>query len=509
MLAESSIRNFFSGTLYSVLSLAVGLVVTPIVVRHLGADDFGLYRVLIEWLAYLSLIELGLNEGALAIISQSRGAKSSRFRAAIRASVEGFWRIVPVKVVIGVAFVYFAPRITGSGTHDDREVQIAMAIGLISSLFSFLSPYRTALEVMLKTYIVNYLLIFQSLLTATLSLISIWQNWGLAGQIFAASLGSVSINVFAFIITKIHLRKEAEEALSTPSEGQGTREIIRSFGSVSFYGLITSVCSRLTSLSDSIFISLLIHPTAVTSFYLGQRLVQICQGQLLNVGNSSWAALADLYRSGQKDAFSEKLAELTKLITTFGFCIMTPVLFINRAFVARWVGEDNLTSHWIPMVAAFNAVIMALVAQWCWIFSTTGKQSLLVKQMIIQTLLNVALTWVLTVHYGPIGPLLGTAIAYSLTSFWIVPLLLHKHFAVEWRVLWGSMVRPTIFLLPPTAALLIFRLPAKSSWVEIFIALAGSSILIFAIAIFFVWDRNERNIWRERFARMLPKSKIG
>src|SRR3954470_2538174 len=52
--------TYLAGTLYTVATILAGFVATPILLRLLGGERLGAFRVMGEWLGYLTVVDLGL-----------------------------------------------------------------------------------------------------------------------------------------------------------------------------------------------------------------------------------------------------------------------------------------------------------------------------------------------------------------------------------------------------------------------------------------------------------------
>ena len=66
----------------------------------------------------------------------------------------------------------------------------------------------------------------------------------------------------------------------------------------------------------------------------------------------------------------------------------------------------------------------------------------LVPMTIVSSVVNVALSVALTPRLGIVGPLLGTLIAVSTTSFWYLPVLLQREFGIRTTHLLGAALTP-------------------------------------------------------------------
>jgi hypothetical protein len=60
-----SALNFVSGVLFSAVTLVVGFIATPLLLRWLGDERYGAFRAAGDWLSQLTILELGF-AGALA-----------------------------------------------------------------------------------------------------------------------------------------------------------------------------------------------------------------------------------------------------------------------------------------------------------------------------------------------------------------------------------------------------------------------------------------------------------
>ena len=52
--------TYVAGVLYTVATILAGFVATPILLKLLGAERLGAFRVMGEWLGYLTVVDLGL-----------------------------------------------------------------------------------------------------------------------------------------------------------------------------------------------------------------------------------------------------------------------------------------------------------------------------------------------------------------------------------------------------------------------------------------------------------------
>ena len=63
------------------LTFAVGLIYTPLLIRGLGQSDYGLYSLILAVSSYLSLLDLGVGNAIVRYIARSRAIKDTELES--------------------------------------------------------------------------------------------------------------------------------------------------------------------------------------------------------------------------------------------------------------------------------------------------------------------------------------------------------------------------------------------------------------------------------------------
>ena len=166
----------------------------------------------------------------------------------------------------------------------------------------------------------------------------------------------------------------------------------------------------------------------VSSFFFTQRLTTLAQALLQGIGNSTWAALAELHTRQEYETFNRRLIELTRLGSLLAAAGLAPIVAYNRYFFKLWVLDPTVSygGEAVVLVAAYNAILMPAIALWIWCFTATARVRLIVVPVLISSVVNLSLSIILTSYFGLlVGPLLGTLLANLGISLWSFPWLLH------------------------------------------------------------------------------------
>src|SRR5439155_21342533 len=154
--------NYLTVLAFSAISMAIALVTTPILLRHLGQTKLGAARAVMDWTGYLSLLELGLG-GALAPLLARELARedSSGVAGMLAAGFRAFLKVAVAMLVGGLVLAGIISRLIRIDPIYFHDLRIATLIAAAPLLLMPLSPLRALAEASQRGYVVNLLLIVQ------------------------------------------------------------------------------------------------------------------------------------------------------------------------------------------------------------------------------------------------------------------------------------------------------------------------------------------------------------
>jgi O-antigen/teichoic acid export membrane protein len=487
MYAARSMKHFLTGSFGSVLTLLVGLVAAPFLIRWLGTEKFGAYRAMLEWVGYLSLLDFGINEALIPVLTKNK----RREREAISAALQIHFKLIPLKLAASALLIWLAPSIidvSGNSTGDLRSAIAVMSIS--ASLLGLFPVFRILVETRQLGYLINNHLTVQSILLNGLALLFAFLHLGITGQALALLLAGLPFYVF---VTRFAFK-------NLPGTGwKSDSQLKKDLWALGRAPTIAGICSRLGFLSDNMVIAVILSASSVTPFFMTQRLVNFVQGILYGVGNASWAALTDIHVRGQDKVFEEKLIELTRVVVILGLISLGPIVAFNRHFITIWVGAEQFGGHWLTVLSAANVLALSLTALWAWVFGTTGKLSKILPINLSFTAVNFSSSLFLTRKLGLLGPPLGTLIALVLVSLWALPWQLSKHFQISPTQIFGALCTPLVILSPPIAGIWwIAQNYFEATWVHTLCGMGLSAILLGSIAWLTILTVEEKSNWKRR-----------
>ncbi len=493
--------TFLAGELFAVISIAAGLLATPLVLRWLGDEQFGAFRVTSDWYGHLALFELGLGGAILPLLAEAIARQDAELvRQTLAAGVKAYFRASFGMIAGGLGLAAIITWLVPVGTANANDLRRACIVCVLGMAFVPLAPFRALVEAQQRGYRVSVLLVLHSLLVTGLAVAMARAKWGISGQCLAVLFAGVA---FRLILACDALR-EFSGLLAASIKRAPEPEVWRRLWNLNWPTLIFDLASRISLLTDNIIVAGLLGASSVVPFFVTQRLTAVAQRELQGIGNASWAGLAELHAQGDLRTFNQRLIDLTMLVTVLGVACMVPLAAFNRHFVALWVGPARYGGGPLTAIASVDAILLAAFSLWGWCVSGTGQIGEMTGAMVIQSIINLILSVLLTRRCGVIGPVLGTLIAFVAVSCWYLPLLLRRLFGTSLKALIGAIAAPVELGLPYAA--IVWRISEIHEPKSLFVAafeIAAAASLYLASWWLVVLKRPERARWAERIG-MLP-----
>ena len=483
----------------SVLSMLVGFVVTPYLLRYLGAERLGALRASQQWTSYLPFLYAGLGPSlAVMLLKPASRGDLERTAAILKSGVSLMMRqTVMIILPAGLVMAWFMPELVGVSGPLRNELRWGTMIGVAASLLIPLDVFRSVLSCMQLGYLVNIALSVQSFAIAGLAVWLAWLGWGLPGQFAANVLGlalfsALTVYFVGYYLAQ-HRRVSAEPIDNTELWNLRWPMLLTGFG------------GQMNLLTDYIVVSLIADPVAVTIFSITQRLVTVLGGFVSSFSEVSWAGLAELRASGANDLFESRVFELIRLFLGMGLCLLATFAAFNHHFVRLWVGQQYYGGGALTIVTAVQTVVVGFFMLFSWSVDMAGRSRDRVVVAIPGAVLNVALSVILGRRFGLYGVTLATVIAYLAGEGWYTPYLFCRLFGVSGRSVLREIAYSCALAFPWIVGIWLaaHRSDAAMGWTKFSVEFSTACLITIAYIWLVMLRSGDRADWRARASNVL------
>src|SRR6266702_1305474 len=433
-------RNVLFNWLSTIANMAVGFFFAPFILHRLGDIAYGVWVLAISVMAYLGLLDLGMQSSVLRFVS--KGHTKGDHRGASDAISAALWVRLQISALIlilsgglAAAFPSFFKIPVQLASDTSKAIlliglttAITMSTGVVGGVLSALNRYDLQ----------NYVALMQTAVRV-IGVVAVLETGHGIVAIALCELAATLPGSLLLILIARRLYPELQIRLKKPK-----KETLRALWSYSSYAFLTTIAVQLVYQTDNLVVGAFVSASAVTYYAIanslcryGSQVVSSIAGTFVPAASTYEAAgdtagLLRLYKNGTRATI---LVSLPLLIT-----------FIARGhtFIGLWMGPQYAQS-------SGNVLILLIIL---WFFSYANitvsaiaygveKHKTTAIWAIGEGIANLALSVTLVHWYGIYGVAIGTMIPSLIVQLVFCPRYVSKlvglsSFEVVWSI-WGPL----------------------------------------------------------------------
>ena len=420
--------NFSLTLAFSAITIALGLISTPLLLRYLGAERLGTFRAACDLVGFLTLLDLGTG---MALNAYFASAVNNPDRSAVAQGVATgariYLRLAIPSVIFILSLVLFGPHILNTPPNLFVDLRLGILCVLLSIAVTWLNPLRQLADSRQQGYVIQFFNILNQILIFVLSIFLAVAGMGIAGQFLAITIGGVFV---AIVIARREIIHDPTLWSALIGRTTCSAAVSKQIWRMNWASFTISAAGRLSLQADNLLIAMFLGPIPVVIFVASQRLLQLGATLASTVGGSVWAGLAQIYHSGNHGLFCQRVLDATRFTAILSLSAILPAVVWTGSFVRLWIGSEYYAGDAVIVAASVGIWLQAFLVIWGWVFSGLGMQAKLVPWSLAFVVVNVSLSCILTAKFGLIGPVLGTAIAHFILTSWWFPILMRREFGI-------------------------------------------------------------------------------
>jgi len=487
-------------------SVFMGFVVTPIVIRKLGPEHYGIWLQVFSILEYFWLFDLGFNPAITNFCARFQAVRDDeRINQVINTALFYFSMIAVAIWVTTPILAIRAARFFKVAEADRHEFStLILLTGLCFGLQMMLHLFLSALDGFQRFDLTSRVMVLQVVLRSSGYFVVLELGYGLVqmAEVFIAA------QLLGYGLNFLNFRR------AFPQMRLGTRYVSRTmFGDILRYGLKSFVASNSTlalSQSGVLAVGHYLGETAVGFFGLPSRMLQQVTDVISRVGMVTRSSAAELTATDQR----EETIALGVYANRYSLALFMPLsvflLVWGRPLLMRWVHNPAMVAGSAPLLPVFllsYSLVLAGQFSSSSLLYGVGRHGGYARGLLVEALLYVAgLVWVVP-RYGILGAAwISASLMIAVRGVytpWLVCRALDYSFPAYMRRIY---VRPLVAALPAFALALLLRtngLPG-ASWFQLVVAGGLVSLAYGAVALFLCVTPGHRSMLFSRLPVIGP-----
>jgi O-antigen/teichoic acid export membrane protein len=476
-----------------VVSLFTGFVLSPLIIRHAGADGYGIWALSFALVDYYWFLDFGFRSATVKYVAHyAATGEAERIGEVLSTSLVyagGFAAVIVL--VVGT----FLPRIVGffqvAPAYRFTFTVLLSLITLSWCTGAVLGLFQISLEAVQRFDITNRIAVGTTAVRAIAQAALLFGGFGLI-PLGAATIGS---QVLGYVLNFVWFRKLFGRVRISPR--LASRAMLKQLGGFGIHSFFVTISTQLQNQSAPILIGHFL-PAAFTGFYnLPMRLVQYTAefvGRIAVVTNASAAALAAKEQAAA-------LKQLGIYANRYSLVIFLPMAILlgvqGEQFLVLWVGPAvaHYSAQVLPILLA--GYVIAVVGQLSsgMLLIGMGRHQGYARGMVTETVLGFVLLPLVIPRWGIVGAAwVGALLMIANRGCYLAFLTSQALRLVIWEYAAQVYVRPLLSAIPAAAISVALKrsvLPG-TSWVQIALAAAVAGLSYYPVALFFAIDGEHR-----------------
>lgn len=484
------------------ISLVIGLIYTPLLIRFLGNSEYGIYTLAMSLISYLSILDLGFGNALVRYTARNR-AQGKEEKNLIGMFLLFYSAIAVAVVIIGIIMSqnmenFFATSFTGT---EAETLRLIFNILLINTVIAFpASVFSSVIRSHERFIFSNLINLLQNLINHGIMI------WFLLIGFKSVALAWVSLisTAFVAIINFYYCMVKLKVKIGFEKFDSAFYKEIFVYSAFIFVNIIVD---QLYASTDKIILGKVCGSVAVAVYGVGVTFQQYYTQFSTAVSGVFLPYITKL--SMQKNAIQEMSAVFLRIgriqlmllsLIVVGFAVY------GQNFVQLWAGSEYMEAYYIALLIMVPSLIPLSQNIGISILQALNKHKIRSVMYLCIAILNVGLSIPLAVKYGGIGAAIGTAVGNILGQILFMNWFYWKRIGIDIPTYWRSLVSLIVRLIPVAILFSVtLFIPVTGGWFGLLLRIVLGMVCVVPYYYFIIFNSNERKLVQSVMKRFRAK----
>lgn len=481
------------------LHFVVGLVYSPVMIRLLGQNEYGLYQTVASVISVLGVLNLGFNAGYIRFFARYKSEGRQDKIPSLNGIFLVIFSVIGAIVLLCGIFLTFNLNLVFDKGLSDSEYSIARVLMLLMTFnmatFFPMSVFSTIISANEKFVILKLLSLSKTVLTPLITLPLLLMGYRSIAMVLVTVSISLGIDiVYIFYVFKVLKNRFSFKNLDVA--------VFKELFIYTSFIAINIIVDQVNSNMGKILLGRFSGTAAVAIYSVGYTLYTYYMTISTAVSGVFTPKIHRIVAEN-KDKLSLQREQLTGLFIRVGriqffllALVSTGLLFFGKAFIANfWVGKTYINSYYVMMVLVFAATIPLIQNLGIEIQRAQNKHKFRSIIYLFMAIINIIITIPFCKLYGAIGATFGTAVSYIVCNSIIMNIYYHKKCNIDILSFWKSILKILpVLAIPVLLGICINRFINLAS-LPIFLLSVLLYICVYAVSLFFfAFDSYEKQL---------------
>ncbi len=498
---EKVAHGVLSRYVTTAIGIVTSIILTPMLLFHLGREVYGLYAALGSIMAYLFVLEFGTGSAVPKYVAELWAKNDAEgLNKLVSSFFFAFLALSLSLILAALISLPLVPRVFKTSPELASTAEIVFFLTVVN--FAIILPFSTMGGLFFGThriYITYWLDGFFYALNLASAYLALKLNYGLVG----VTVGTLGARILVIILLAWFAQTRCPGVRLKLSYFDW--KVVKRVGTPSLYYFIIDLSSLIILSTDQLIISSFIGVAAVTAYSIAFRLWSIPAGLITTLSNVLLPYISELDVYGNLPRLRDLYSKLTKYSLLLAMGVFACVAAFGEKLINLWVGPENFAGTAVLFCFGLMFPLHTIVGSSAQVLIGMAQHKKLAWVLFSEGILNVGLSLLLLHRFGVLGVALGTVIARLMTSFWFAPWYVCRILRQDFREYLRDVGLTLIPFVPSLGFAVIVRQWSASPFLIIF----GGSLATCATYLAFFsrlsLSRAERQGWWDRVTALAAR----
>lgn len=487
----SNRKKIFSGIavdyIGSIIAVVVGFVVVPYYFDYISKVEFGVWLVISGVVALFTMADLGTDQYLTTITVNDDKFYGDTYADYISSIL--FIKIIVAIIITTIAIVtyVFLTSIVDIDIMYQKEAKFAFILSSSQLVLGvFFSTISTILYARHHYSLINSFTTVFAIATSLGTVYLLSLDFGIASfplALLASTLVQYTI-LFIYLLKKYPNIKLKIKGFYFIDK----KEII---GYTTTFQVLKWV-HTLRIQYITIVINNLIGPVFVTKYNLSNKIPILIPSYAIKIVHPFFPTISNLFHKGKIKEVEDILFKISKILFRLAIFFGISIFVLNESFVSLWIGNDKFVGVDVMLWIVLYMMIYMAMGAFGIIIYASKKFEKWTTWSIVEIILAVVLSYLLSFNYGLTGVVAGFVLSSTITQIYLFSIVL-KQLDIKKNIFLKEMLLYAIpyNILPLIVGVGLFYLVKINTWLEFMISGSLLVFLAFFIEIVQILKSNE------------------
>ena len=493
-----------------VLNTATSIILTPLLLRYLGVDEYGLYQMVYSIGHYILILDLGISSVMVRYIAEYRakGDKEGEenFSAIIgRITLFLAGIIVIVGLIVNGQLENIFKNLSTSDYEKSHRMFILMiiqfAIVILEHFFQGIAGAYERFNFLRSIGLGKVLLVF------FLTIFFVKSGMGAVGIVVA----NLAVSVLLFFALSVYVFRELNFRIRFH---RWDFVIIRPALGLMLAMLLQSLVGSVNYVADKTILGIMCTPKDVSIYAVATTIITLFNTVPTVISGLFQPQVTRMIVKGTTPA---SLTDLVIRVGRWQFMLCVSILMglilFGKDFLTLWVGKrlslEQITFSWIIVLIVLPFNMVPLIQTVC-ISILNGYDKRLDRSLILVgvSVVNVIVSVFCVRRYGPIGAPIGSAISYFLGYIVIMNWYYGRVIHLEVRRMFKEIFNKT---MPCAMMTMLLCLPLwywhSITWFSFIVKVSSFVVIFLVLMLLYGFNKEEKSIVHQALSHCYGRRK--